>query len=156
MSLKLMEAAVAALSTYFQANMPAKLTALNAEYADFTLDSVKKWYEGNLSAAVPEYPSLCFEAVAVDPEERTSTKLYLKNYLNIHIFVGDDNDQTRFKRLARYARAAEELLNAGQSSYGYAFAHEGKWIWTNSFKADAFIQGVTLPISLYPLDGETY
>ena len=157
MSLELLEAAITDLSTYLQAGMAAKVIALNAEYDDsVTLTDIAKWYEGNLPTAQPEYPSVCLQGLSWRPEEQTATELFIKNFINVLVFVGDDNDQDRFKRLCRYARGIVELVAEGESSYGYLSKLEGDIVVSDTLNAPPFLQAVVIPISLYPLSGETY
>lgn len=156
MTLKLLEGAVSALLSYLQGNMAAKLDVLDAEYGDVELADIKKWYGGNIPTDIPEYPSVCLQGINWTPEERTSDTLYLKSFINVIVFVGDNNDQVRFHRLCRYARAVVELLRSGEATYGYAHKVEGSVLVSDTLGTPTFLQAISIPISLYPLSGETY
>lgn len=156
MTLALLEAAIDALQTYLAANIVAKLDALDAEYGDFTLDDVRAWYKGNVPQAMPQYPSVCLHGEAWNPEEQMDTELYIKNFINLIVFVAEDDEAQRFKKLCRYARAMIELLQEGESSYGYIHWLEGRVEVTDALAAPPFLQAVVVPVSLYPASGETY
>jgi len=158
MTLSLLEGAVVALSAYVQANIVAKLAALNLEYADAAvLTDIKKWYEGNIPSAIPEFNSICFRGVSWAPEQRMPKgRLMVRNYIDFVVYVGDDNDQRRFKLLCRYMRALTEIMFGGESSFTYETRLEGKAEPTNTMSAEPFLQAMVMPISLYPPNGEAY
>jgi hypothetical protein len=155
MTLSLLEGAISAVRDYLETNIAAKLNALDTEYGDFVLDDVKRWYEGNLPAATPEAPSVALLGVGWKTDERTNEKLYLRNLVSVIVMVGDDDEQRRFAKLCRYARAVVELLIAGETTYGYAVEFTDTIAASETLETTPYLQAITIPISLYPLDGET-
>lgn len=156
MTLALIEAAVSALKTYFEANIAAKLDTLDAEYNDFILDDIQHWYKGNVPREMPGFPSICLHGAAWSTEEQAADTLYIKNFINIIIFVGDDDEERRFQKLCRYARAVVELLQEGEDSYGYIHWLEDRVEVSDTLNVPPFLQAVVIPISLYPASGESY
>ena len=149
MTLALLEAAVDALYSYLNANMADKLDALDTEYGDFTLDDIKAWYKGALPhASLPEYPSICLLGESWEANDQLSTDLEVHNHITVIIFVGDDNEEVRFRKLCRYARAVVELLNSGEASYGYTHFIDGRIELSESIRSEPFLQAVAVPISL--------
>lgn len=154
MSLELLEGAISALRDYLEENIAAKLDTLDAEYGDLTLDDIKAWYEGNLPRAVPEYPSICMHGEGWTPEEQRHVNLLVGNFINLIIFVGDPNEQIRFAKLCRYARAVIELLQEGEATYGYEHFLEARIEVSDSLAAPANLQAIIVPVVLRKL--ETY
>ena len=152
MSLELLEAAVDALASYFKDNMTSKLATLDAEYSDFTLDQMKNWYIGQFPKALPEYPCCVILGEAWSPEEQRGVNLHVANVITIVIFVGDDNEELRFRKLCRYARATVELLQEGEGTYGYEHLLEDAIKLSDIIAAEPFIQAVGIPITLHKLE----
>lgn len=149
MTVTLIEGAIVAIDTYIQENIEAKLISLNTEYADdITLEEPKAYYLGNVPDVIPETTSICYQGDGWTPKDQTAFYLHVTSQINIHIFVGDADLTVRFKKLARYARAIIELLNTGESSYGYTHFISGKVQFSNTLSGDSFLQAVTIPLSV--------
>jgi len=148
MSLTLIEGAVTALKTYLQANLNAKLATLDTEYKDFSLEQIKHWYTGTMPRQVPETPCVVLFGEEWEAMTQRGVNLDVKNYLSIVIFVSDDDEETRWLRLNRYARAIVELLQAGESSYGYEHFLEGNIALSDIIKTPEVLQAISVPISL--------
>jgi hypothetical protein len=121
MSWLMAEALVDELITYFQANMAAKVAALNAEYADtITLSDPVEWMIGERDlASVPAYPTGYVLATRVSGQPwnlQGSGSGQLTQMLDVTIGVIDkgDNPNTLRRAAMRYARAVLELLVEGQ------------------------------------------
>ena len=156
MGLLLLEGAIKAIDSYLEANIATYLNTLDSEYADFVLDDIKTWYLGNIPSGIPEYPSVCFQGVSEEPGVHVKSRIYPKMYVNVIVFVGDNDDQLRFKKLCRYIRAITSLLFNGEASHGYKITIEAPAVPSDTLGTTPFIQAMTLPISLYPPDGEAY
>lgn len=152
MSLGLLEAAINALESYLSGNMAAKLDGLDAEYGDLTLDDISVWYKGALPQAMPSHPSVCLHGEAWDPEEQRHVNLLVANLINIIVFVGDPQEDIRFKKLCRYARAIVELLQEGEDTYGYEWFLEGRIEPSDSLATPPFLQAIVIPVSLKKLE----
>jgi len=153
MTLGLLEAAVDALDTYFQTNMAAKVTALNTEYGDSLLVAPVNYYQGQFPRALPEYPSMVFAGEAWNPEEQRGVNIHVANIITIVVFVGDNDEEQRWRKLCRYARLIVELLNDGESSYGYEHFLEEEIKLSEPFSgAEDWIQAVGVPVSLHKLE----
>lgn len=152
MTLGLLEAAISALESYLDANMGAKLDALDTEYGDFALDDIATYYQGALPREMPEYPSICLHGEAWEPEEQRHLNLLVSSSVNIIIFVGDPDEAVRFKKLCRYARAVVELLQEGEATYGYEHVLEGRIEPSDSLATPPFLQAIVVPVSLKKLE----
>lgn len=153
MTLALLEAAVDALDTYLEANMAAKLNALDTEYADFTLDDIVNWYIGQFPRALPEYPCCAIVGEEWEALEQSSLNFRVANRITVVVFVGEDAEQRRFEKLCRYARAVVELCEAGDASMGYEFYMNGSVRLSEVFTgAGPWIQAVGIPIVLYSFE----
>lgn len=153
MTLGLLEAAVDALASYLQDNMTTKLAALDAEYKDLALDQIKKWYAGTFPKALPKYPCCCIVGESWNPVEQRGVNLHVANMVTVVIFVADNNEQNRFKRLCRYARAVVELLQEGEATFGYEHLLEGEVTLSEAFAGGSVnLQAVGIPISLHKLE----
>jgi len=153
MTLSLLEGAVTALDTYLEANMAAKLDELDTEYDDFALDDIKNWYVGQFPKAMPEYPSCAIVGEDWEAKDQSSANFTVANRITIVVFVGDDNEETRFKKLCRYARAIVELCEAGDGSMGYDFYLGGSVKLSEVFTgATPWLQAVGVPIILYSFE----
>ena len=116
MAFGLAEDLVDVVVSYLEANLPAKLTALDAEYTDaIVLDPTVATYKGLKSLeAIPNYPAL----YALSPRERLQPRAISPSAqdiealpeLSIGVVVLDQDNETLQKRLYRYARALSELL----------------------------------------------
>ena len=105
-----------AVKTYVEANLAAKITAINAEKADFTLDAVTDFvYAGELQD-IPNHPFVNF-AIEGDIEVK-SNRGDMASIPTIRIEVAFDNpkkENTYFKSL-RYMRAIYETILGFESS----------------------------------------
>lgn len=153
MTLGLLEAAVTALDTYIQAQFDAKVTALNTEYGDSLLSNMKTYYYGALPKAIPEYPCCAIIGESWEAIEQRGVNIHVQNNIVVVIFVADDNEETRFKKLCRYARGVVEMLDTGETSYGYEHFIAGEIALSEIFTgAEPFIQAVGVPCSLHKLE----
>lgn len=149
MTIRLIEGAVDDLSAYLQAQMPAKVAALNARYADsVTLADIKAYYLGNLPTSTPESPSIVIHGGGFTPNEQRLASLMLADNITLIVFVGDDNVEDRFRRLARYAVGLVELLRTAKDSISYVVKLAGVAAVTEPMNTQPFLQGMTIPITL--------
>ncbi|MDD4985281.1 MAG: hypothetical protein PHQ43_05750 [Dehalococcoidales bacterium] len=149
MTLKLLEAAVDALKDYISDTITAKITALNTEYEDSLLTEFKACYIGNVPDAFPELPSLAFQGDGFTPLSQNKSTLELDNDIYIWVYVGDQESETRFRKLCRYARAILELLNEGEATCGYPHFISGKVQFTDTLsRSGDFLQAVMIPVRL--------
>ncbi len=153
MTLTLIEGAIDALYTYLEANMAAKVAALNLRYADaYTLESIKAWYRGNFPHSLPEPPAIVLEGANWTPRMQKSTDLYGNCIINIVALYGHDDPEKRFRLLSRYAIGIIELLNAGEASIGYTFKFVAPVTISDTLVTPQFLQGVTVPIALEKME----
>lgn len=150
MTLKLLENAVDAIDTYLEANMAAKVAALNTRYGDTMLVDIKRWYVGGIPASVPESPSVAIHGSSWTPKVQLMAKagLQITNDISLVVFVGDDNIEDRFRKLCRYVLGLVELLNAGETSIGYNIRFNGTVALSDSMVASPFLQSMILPVLL--------
>jgi len=125
MTLKLAEGAVTAVSAYLSTNFGAKVTALNAEYADTVVLTVPAKFAITEILETDAYPMveiLC---------DRTTTHGIAGDYIGtshditIICTVLDDSDvgeekANLRKRVYRYARAIVELCRSAQATGGFS------------------------------------
>lgn len=124
MATKLIEGVVADMLTYLQAGMAAKLTELDARFADgITLLDVKAWYTAQ-QRAIPEFPAVVIMARATRPLERGDGWLRGHHEVEIVVMADDQDSQTLVKRIQRYVMAVFELLVEAESSAGWTIIHE--------------------------------
>lgn len=153
MSLTLLEGAIGALKNYLEDNIVAKLDALDSEYDDgVTLEDIAAWYEGGLPRAQPSHPSICLHGEGWTPEEQRHVNLLVGNFINVIVFAADPDEQVRFKRLCRYARAVIELLQEGEATYGYEHFLEARIEVSDSLAAPPFLQAIVVPVVLRKLE----
>ncbi len=154
MALTLLEGAVTAIDIYIQANIAAKIADLNIAYGDTLLEVFKAYYLGNVPDELPEFPSLCYQGDGWTPEKQTKYNLEVADNIFIWVYVGNQNATNRFKMLCRYTRAIVELLNSGESSYGYTHCLAGKIQLTDTMRSPSYLQSVMIPIAVKK--GESY
>lgn len=153
MTLALLERAVTQLDIYLEANIAAKIAALNTEYGDSLLVAMKHWYVGQFPRALPEYPCCALVGEEWEALEESSLNFRVANRITIVVFVGEDDEQVRFQKLCRYARAIVELCEAGDGSMGYDFYLNGAVKLSEVFTgAGPWIQAVGVPIVLYSFE----
>jgi len=116
------EAVFAAMTTKLQTDMPAKVTALNAIYADaFALTEIpaESYYD-----YVPgvEGPTFGFPAIILrdetakgDPEQSNPALQVVRYAVTVVVVVLGSDAEDLTKRLWRYDRAAKEILLARHS-----------------------------------------
>ncbi len=150
MTIQLLEKAVEDLKAYLVAQMPAKVVALNARYADsITLEDIKTYYKGNLPQSTPESPSMALVGTNITPGDQRLAHLMLTNSITIAVFVGDDNVETRFVKLCRYSVGIVELLRTAKDSLStYVVKLAGTITVTDPMNTQPFLQGITIPVSL--------
>jgi len=153
MTITLLEAAVDALNTYIKANIAAKITAFNTEYGDSLMVAMKNYYPGQFPKALPEYPCMVIAGEGWNPETQRAVNLHVKNIITIVVFVADDDEEQRWRKLCRYARLIVELLQEGEASYAYEHFLEGEVRLSDPFTgAGPWIQAVGVPVSLHKLE----
>jgi len=148
MTLKLLEEAIDALADYIKDNLEAKITALNTEYDDSLLTIPKAYYLGNVPDEIPEYPSICLQGDGFTLESQTAYTLENDYTVNIFVYVGDQDAETRFRKLCRYARAIVELLNSGEATYGYTHFINDKISISDTLSSPYYLQAVMIPVAL--------
>jgi hypothetical protein len=151
MALELIEAAVDALDTYLETNLPAKITVLNARYADTViLDDIAEWFIGAMPPNAPKFPALIIVAQNTEPKRIAinSPTLTIDNDIEIIVVVGSEKIEERFRRLARYAVGIVELLQSGQAAYGYRYSLTGAIALSDVMSTPPFLQGISIPIRL--------
>ena len=145
MALGLGEDLVDSVVSYLEANLPAKLAALDAEYADaIVLESTVATYKGLKSLEeIPNYPVL----YALSPTEAlqprmispTAADVESRPELSVGVVVLEQDSETLQKRLYRYARAITELLldgwgNDSLNSWQFVTSED----WTIDMQSAAF------------------
>jgi len=116
MALGLAEDLVDTVVAYLEANLAAKLTALDAEYADsIVLEMTVATQKGLKSLEeIPNYPVLyaLSPTAAVQPRmiSPTAAEVESRPELSVGVVVLEQDSETLQKRLYRYARALTELL----------------------------------------------
>jgi hypothetical protein len=144
----LLEGAIDALDAYVEANMAAKITAINAQYGDSLLETPKGYYLGNVPQELPESPSICFQGEDWNPEMQNLYRLQVSNDINIFVYVGDTDPTQRFRKLSRWAQALAEMLNEGEASYGFTHSYRGRVALSDTLRSPSFLQAVMMPVSL--------
>ena len=109
------EGLVTTLKAYVEANIAAKLTALNTEYADsITLATPVITYLGVKSLqAIPNYPALYILSPSARFAGWTVSSGESKPEIAIGVIVTDMDSEILQKRLYRYGRALIELMLNG-------------------------------------------
>jgi hypothetical protein len=154
MTLRLLEGAVDALSTYLQTNYAAKVLALNARYGGTLVEAPKAYYLGNMPTSTPESPSVVIHGGAWTPKAQRVQNLHVSNDVSIVVFIGDDNVENRFRKLCRHMLGIVEMLQAGEASMAYNIKLVGPMALTEPMNTQPFLQGMILPILLEQM--ETY
>ena len=154
MKIGLIEAAVSRLAAHVEANMAAKVTELNAEYGDYPLENIKKWYIGDIPLEIPEYPCVVVRASQFTPKEAGSTAQGENVYqctssVELIVIIGGRDEEERFRKLARYARGLFELANAWErSAQMYSLTWDSAWSWSSVMPKEPFLQGVVIPLQM--------
>lgn len=116
MSFLLMEKVVDDFKDYLNTNMPAKLDALEVEYADsITLDDIKAYYISE-EKSIPEYPAIFILGDNVTPTQQGATWFNGPFAVTIACITIDQSSQTLKRKLYRYLRAIAELGKACQTA----------------------------------------
>lgn len=112
MALTLTEGAVDALNTYLQANMAAKLTALNTAYNDgITLAAPAAYYLDEMSLEeVPSFPIVFILGRRATVERYNASFTDATHEIDIGVMVLEQTSETLQRRLYRYMRAIWELV----------------------------------------------
>lgn len=157
MTLALLEAAVDALHTYLKANIEAKVADLNIRYQNTTLPGaqladIKKWYLGNMTINVPDYPAVIIAGAGWAPKVQRAVSLHVVNDISLIVLVGQDDIEVRFRHLCRYALGLIELCRAGEDSMGYHVNYLGKVTLTDTLETQPFIQGVIIPVTMEQIE----
>jgi len=154
MTLKLLEGAVDALDAYLEANMAAKVAAVNARYGDTLLEDVKIWYKGSLPTATPEAPSIAIHGSGWTPKAQMMAKagLHVSSGISLIVFVGDDDVERRFRKLCRYVLCLVELVNAGEAAMAYNVKLNGPAALSDSMATTPFLQSMIFPVLLEQME----
>jgi hypothetical protein len=116
MSFELMEKVVDDFEEYLKTNMPAKLDALEVEYADtITLDDIKAYYIAE-EKSIPEYPAVFILGDNVVPTQQGASWINGQFNFTIACITIDQDSQTLKRKLYRYMRAIAELVKTCQSA----------------------------------------
>jgi len=114
MAFLLIEKVVDDFKDYLDTNMPAKLDALEVEYADsITLNDIKAYYISE-EKSIPEYPSIFILGDNVMPTQQGSSWINGQFNFTIACITIDQNSQTLRRKLYRYMRAIAELVKTYQ------------------------------------------
>jgi len=148
MTLLLLEGAVDALSAHIQANMPDKVTELNARYGDSLLVDMAAYYDGSLPQSTPAQPSMAFHGESWMPVEQRRDNIYITNGITIVVFVGDNDVEQRFRKLCRYALGITELLRTAKDSIDYVVKLVGAVALSDPMNTQPFLQAIMIPVSL--------
>jgi len=150
----LIEKAVDSLDTYLEANLAAKLNTLDIAYSDtITLDDVSNWVIGDIPSVdqLVNLPIIVIIPSAQHPDYEWSTTYVSSFELSVVVIVGepDNNAKVRFQRLARYARAINELVKTWENAGGgYIVFFRDKQRFSGVLPVDPFIQAVEIPLQL--------
>jgi len=154
--------------TYLEANLAAKLAALDAEYTDsITLEMTVATLTGLRSLEeIPNYPILyaLSPGVIVRPRmiSESSSEVDARPELSIGVVVLEQDSETLQRRLYRYGRALTELLIDGwgaNSLSNWQFLTSQDWtidVESGSFARDSvtsFIGEVTVTVRGSRLEG---
>jgi hypothetical protein len=99
-----MEKVVDDFNDYLNTNMPAKLDALEVDYADsITLDDIKAYYISE-EKSIPEYPAIFILGDNVTPTQQGATWFNGPFAVTIACITIDQSSQTLKRKLYRYLR----------------------------------------------------
>ena len=130
MAILLAEGLVNALNTYLTANLSAKLTALNTEYADgITLEAPISTYVGLKSLkSIPHYPAMYILSPTSRFNAWTNRNGESKPEVSVGMLAIDQDSEVLQRRLYRYGRAFLELMLDGTTSMdGWVMATDEDW-----------------------------
>lgn len=152
----LIEEAIDDLYDYLYANIAAKLVAIRMEYTDdFLLEDIPSngWHLGDLPIEMTVLPCLTIRAQGQNLDFVWPTQLLGRHYIQIVIAVGQPeyDASTRFRRLARYARAIFELVQEWQSPTGagaYEVIWDGQMKFSGVMPVEPYIQAVGISLQL--------
>jgi len=114
----LMEKVIDDLKTYIEANLPAKLTTVQADYSDgITLDSIAA-YQVAEQSEYQQYPVILMLGDDTDNEEQSTTWFKANHNITIVCMASDQNTTTLKRKLYRYVRAITELCMGLRSAWG--------------------------------------
>lgn len=149
MGMTLIEGVITSLKSNLSTNMAAKITALNAEYADtITLANVAAWYIAEQSA-VPEYPSVFILGDRTKPTFQNLTNLDASHEITLTVMVTDQDTQVLKKRLYRYVRALVEVLNTAATTLGLTINFDQMDYSPIYSKEGNFLSDATLRITVW-------
>jgi hypothetical protein len=114
----LIEKVIDDLNTYLQANLPAKLATVQADYTDgITLPDIVVYH----IAEQPEYqqfPVLLMLGDDTDNDEQSAAWFKARHNITIVCMTSDQNTTTLKRKLYRYVRAITELCMGLLSAWG--------------------------------------
>lgn len=117
-STKLIETCIDDLVTRLTATMAAKLTALNTEYGDFTLDDIVTYSKSEL-IEVEKFPTCEVVGLATTILSEDYAMATFRHDIGIIITVSDDTNPGRLReKVYRYARAVYEILDDWRKATG--------------------------------------
>lgn len=135
------EGLVDSVNTYLQANLAAKLDAIDTELSDsLVLEDVVAWYTSEKDlASVQGYPSVFILATDGQIVGWNASYQNLECDVTIAILVLDQTPEDLKKRVYRYVRAIWEVITTGHAARSY-----GAWqiigspqlAWTPIFQDD--------------------
>ena len=123
MALTLAEGLVDEVDTYIQANIAAKLSALDTEYGDGITLAVPAAYHIAEKAlkSIQTYPVLYILVEATEFDAYTPDNVDAAHDLVVGVIALDQDDENLQRRLYRYARAVWELLVEAEFAAGSNF-----------------------------------
>ena len=124
MPLKLAEGLIDEVKAYLVANLAAKLTALDTEYADgITLtEPAIAFYVGERSLdAIPQYPAVFILAEQTTVESWHAAFTDASHRFIVGAFILDQDSETLGRRLYRWGRAFWELLVEARGDGGLTY-----------------------------------
>ena len=127
--LAMMEGCVDAVVTYVSANVPAKIAALNMEFADsIQLPDITNVYSVEKLEIEPgDFPRVEVLGMRTDIQSENAAMVNSLSSLAIVCSIADDTDRANLRRRGyRYARAIVELLKAARSDGGLSGYAVGK------------------------------
>ncbi len=150
--MRLLEGALDNLAAYLMSHIGTKVTELNTRYPDLVLVNPVRWYLGNLPSALPEQPSICIQAPGWSPIAQRKGSIHGAFNLNLFVFVGHADEETRWRRLCRYMLGLIEMCHTGESIIGYKVRVASKVDISDALDPPLFLQSIYLPIIMEQIE----
>jgi hypothetical protein len=129
LTLTLAEGCVDTLSTYINANIVAKLAALDAEYTDTIVLAapVATYISDKSIRSIPTYPALLVLSDEQDFRPMSDSGGKDKPTVYVGILEIDTDPEVLQRRVFRYRRAIIELLLAANALNGWVISTDDDW-----------------------------